>query len=121
MPRIHDAGGELVNLGHWTEASVDVNAAAAADVEPAVAAAAGLRLCGYSCRESAGTPAAAEFNLVNGATVAGGQNTVSVALAASGTETQWFSDSGIDSANGISIDIVAGTIDILIYHKTVTA
>lgn len=101
-------------------ASVDVNAGVTADVDAAVAAATGLRLVGYSCRESAGTPAAAAFNIVNGATGAAGTSIVNVELAANASETVYFGDAGIDAANGISIDHVAGTVDVNLFYKTVS-
>jgi hypothetical protein len=105
----------------WQAASVDVNAAVAADVEPAVAAAAGLRLVGWAARESDGTAAVATFRLMNGATVSGGTLLVPVELAANESEGAWYGPEGIDSANGISIDHIAGTVDIVIYHKTLTS
>ncbi len=101
-------------------ASIDVNNGVIADVEPAVAAATGLVLLGYSCREVAGTPAAAAFNIIHGATVAGGVKTVVVELAANGSETVWFGPDGIAVDSGISIDIVAGAVDVEIFYKTVT-
>lgn len=52
--------GTGLNVG----ASVDVNTAIVADVDAAVAAAAGLRLVGFACRESAATAAAATFVIV---------------------------------------------------------
>lgn len=100
-------------------ASVDANEGISADVEPAVAAATGLRLMGYSCREIAGTPAAAAFNIVHGATVSGGTNVVTVELAADKSETNWFGEAGIAADDGLSIDVVAGTVDVLLYYKVV--
>lgn len=114
---IHNKAGERTNLSDMFVASVDVNSGISADVEPAVAAQAGLTLCGYSCRESAGTPAVAAFNIVNGATVAGGTHAAVVELAANASETVWLG--GVDCSNGISIDIVSGTVDLLIYYKVV--
>lgn len=108
-------GGAGINVA----ASVDVNAAVAADVDAAVAAVANLRLVGFACKESAVTPAAASFNIVHGATGAGGTVVVPVKLAASESKSQWFGDSGISVANGLSIDWIAGTSDIVLFHKTV--
>lgn len=116
--RIHDKAGEVVTPLHNLVASVDTNAAVAADVEPAVAAATGLRLIGYTCRESAGTPAVAAFNIVNGATVSGGTVVAVQELAANGSDKVFFGDAGIDCSSGISIDIVAGTVDVCLYYKT---
>ena len=105
--------------GIHVAASVDVNLAVAADVEPAVAAAAGLRLVGFAAVESAGVPAAADFVLVHGATVAGGTEVVHVKLVALESKTGWFGPDGIAVPNGISIDRVAGTSDIIIFYKTI--
>lgn len=116
---LHNKAGETTNIGNMFAASVDVNTGISADVEPAIAAATGLRLIGYSCRESAGTPAVAAFNLVHGATVAGGSNVIAVELAANASETVFFGDAGIDCANGISIDVVAGTVDVNVIYKVV--
>ncbi len=99
-------------------AAVDVNAAVAADVEPAVAAAAGLRLVGFSCRESDGTPAVASFRIIHGATVGGGTAVFVVELAANESKTVWCWP-GIDCASGISIDREAGTFDLHLFTVTV--
>ena len=89
-------------------------AAKAADVEPAVAAAGGLRLLGWSIRESAGSEAVATARIMNGATVSGGTAVAQIELAASNSESQWLWP-GIDCQNGISFDRIAGTFDICIY------
>lgn len=103
------------NLG----ASVDVNSAIVADVDAAVPAAAGLRLVGFACRESAAAAAAATFIIVHGATGAAGTPIVPVELAANGSYSAWFGPEGIATANGISIDWIAGTVDVHLFHKTV--
>lgn len=100
-------------------ALADVNDAVAADVEPAVAAVRGLRLIGWAARESDGTPAVATFRLMNGADVAGGTLLVPVELAANESAREWYGPEGIDAVNGITIDHIAGTIDIVIYHKII--
>tara|TARA_Y100000310_G_C20407441_1_gene680319 strand:+ start:291 stop:629 length:339 start_codon:yes stop_codon:yes gene_type:complete len=99
-------------------ATVDVNAGITADVEPAVAAASGLRYLGLSIRESDGTPAVATVKIYNGATVAGGTEIDIVELAANGSDEHWFWP-GIDAADGISIEVIAGTVDVNVYHNTV--
>lgn len=91
------------------------NAAVAADVDAAVAAQAGLRMCGYSCRESAGSAAVATFEIVNGATGATDDTIVSVELLADYSETVWMWP-GVDCASGISVDHIAGTFDVTIYY-----
>ena len=115
-------GGELhvrnKGTGVMAAASVDENNGITADVDAAVAAATGLRLMGYACRESAGVAAA--FTIVHGATGAGGSSVVPVELAANGSDHEWFGPDGIDVASGISIDWIAGTVDVELFHKTVT-
>jgi hypothetical protein len=101
-------------------AKADVNAAVAADVEPAIAAATGLRLVGYSCRESDGTPAVAAFNIIHGATVSGGDALIPVELAANGSDLKWFGPEGIAFPNGISIEHLAGTFDVTLFYKVVS-
>ena len=96
---------------------VDRNAGITADVNAAVAAAGGLRLTGYSCRESAGAAAAATIAIVHGATVAGGTQVVYVELAANGSETVWLGDAGISVDSGISIEVIAGTADVNLFYK----
>lgn len=102
-----------------TSASVDVNALIVANVDAAVAAATGLRLMGYSAKESAAVPAAATFIIVDGATGAGGTAVVNVNLALSASETRWFGPDGISCANGISIDWLTGRFDVELFYKVV--
>jgi len=105
----------------WQAALADVNDAVAANVEPAVVAAAGLRLVGWSARESDGTPAVATFRIMNGITVVEGTLLVPVELSANESAREWYGPEGIDASGGITIDHIAGTIDIVIYHKTLTS
>lgn len=99
-------------------ASADVNAGVTADVEPAVAAATGLRLVGFMARETDGTPDVATGRIMNGATVAGGSEILGFELAANESQFFWFWP-GIAAENGLSIDHIAGTFDIVLYHATV--
>lgn len=105
--------------GIHVAASVDVNDALAADVDAAVAAAAGLRLVGWAARESAGAAAVATFRIVHGATVAGGTTVVPVELAANGFASAWYGPEGIAVPNGLSIDVIAGTVDVELFTKVV--
>ena len=98
--------------------SVDINAAVAADVDAAVAAVAGLRLMGWSARESDGTPAVATLSIVNGATGSATGKLVTVELAANESAGEWYGPDGLASPLGISIDHITGTVDVFIYHKT---
>lgn len=103
----------------YSSVSVDNNAAVVADVDAAVAAATGLRLMGYSVRESAATPAAAALNIVNGATGAGGAPLARIKLAANESRTVWLWP-GIAADAGLSIDWIAGTVDVDLYYATIT-
>ena len=98
--------------------SVDINAAVAADVDAAVAAADNLVLMGYTANETAGSPAASEHIIVNGATGAAAGKVAYIGLPASGHAEMWFGDRGIPCPLGISIDHVAGTTNIMLYYKT---
>lgn len=77
-----------------------------------------LTLLGYASRESAGTAAAAAFNIVDGATGSGGTQVVPVELAADSSDSKWFGPDGIaiDSGN-LSIDVVTGTVDVTLYFR----
>lgn len=98
-------------------ADVELNAAVTADVDAAVAADKGLVLLGYSIRESAGSAAVATAYIVNGATGAAAGKVVYVELAANASETVWFGEQGIACPLGLSIDHVAGTLDVALYYK----
>lgn len=108
-----------LGTGIMVAASVDVNTAIAADVDAAVAAQAGLRLVGFAARESAGVAAVATFIIVHGATGAAGTAVVPVELAADGSTREWFGPDGIACPNGISIDWIAGTVDVHLFYKVV--
>ena len=101
-------------------ALLDSNLLIVADVDAAVAAATGLRLMGYSAKESAAAPAAATGVIDIGATAAGGTPVVNLNFAASGSSSAWFGPDGIDAAAGISIDWITGRFDCAIYYKIVT-
>lgn len=94
----------------------DVSAAVTADVDAAIAASPGLRLWGWSARESAGSAAVATFKLVHGATVSGGVAFEVVELAADSSARQQY-PLGIHCPNGISIDHVAGTVDVHLQYS----
>lgn len=111
-PEVITAGG-----GINAAASVDVNDAIIADVDAAVAAVAGLRLIGFACRESAATAAAATFRIVHGATAVAGTTLVPVELAANESTREWYGPDGIACAGGLSIDHIAGTVDVELFYK----
>ena len=100
-------------------ADQDVNLALTADADAAVAATTGLRLMGYTATESDGTPAVATANIKHGETGAGGTVMVPISLRASEMKSEWFGPQGLDcAANGLSIDHVAGTLDVILFYLT---
>lgn len=101
-----------------TGAQTDVNDNISANVDAAVAAAPNLRLLGFAYRERAGTPAAAAFRIVHGATVAGGTTLVPVEVAANESGVVWFGEPGLAAANGLSIAVEAGTLDVELFYRT---
>jgi hypothetical protein len=84
-----------------------------------VAATAGLRLLGFACAETAGTPAVAELNLRHGADVSGAI-LVPVKLLANESRADWFGPDGIAVASGIFLDRVSGTTQITVFTKVVS-
>lgn len=78
-----------------------------------------LRLMGYSVRESAGTPAAAEANIVEGSTGSGGDNVNHIELSGDGSDHAWFGPDGIEMQSGISVNVVSGTIDLVLFYKNI--
>ncbi len=86
--------------------------ALAADDDATVAAATGLRLVGWNVRETGA--AAANFDIVHGATAAGGTKLVPIVLAADAKDQDWFWP-GIDCSDGISIVRTAGAADIILH------
>lgn len=109
-----------MGLSATQEIATDINAAVTADVDAAVAAAVGLRLMGFSVRESAGSPAVAAAKIVNGATGAAVGKVAEIGLVASAGQQAWFGPHGIPCPLGISIDWIAGALDIILYYKTET-
>ncbi|MBL4707108.1 MAG: hypothetical protein JKY48_01530 [Flavobacteriales bacterium] len=116
MTQVHNKAGEVVNYGSTISASTDSNTSVTSNINNAVSSAGGLSLVGFSCAESAASPAAASFVIKHGG-VSGGTNIIYVELAASSTDTKYFGDSGIACANGISIDWIAGEYDISLFYK----
>lgn len=90
-------------------------AATAADVQ-GLAAAANLRLMGFSITEAAATAAVAEVSLRHG-TAPSDPEIVGVNLAADGSARDFFGPDGIAVPNGVLVDIVAGTAKATLYWK----
>lgn len=97
-------------------ALVDVNAAVTADVDAAVAAAAGLRLMGFNVRESKSSAAVCTGRVIHGATGATAAPLHTFELAADTEKTYWFGPQGIACASGLSVDHIAGEFDIILYY-----
>lgn len=76
----------------------------------------GLRLMGVFARESAGTAAVASFNVCNGAPAAAAM-VVPYEIAADQSTRDWFGPDGIACPSGISLDVTAGTVDVVIAYK----
>lgn len=92
----------------------------AADSDAAVAATAGLRYMGFTAKETTGT-GYASFNVVKGATGAGGGTPLDyVTLSPGETAREWYGPEGMDSPTGISIDWISGTPSVTIRSKVVS-
>lgn len=100
--------------------NVDTNAAVTADIDAAISADPNLRLMGYSCRESAGAPAVAGFQIVNGATGNAANKVVEQELAANESNTEWFGPDGIECPLGISVNFLAGEFDVDLFYKIIS-
>ena len=99
-----------------TPAKVIVNAGITTDQEAIVAAQIGLVLMGWNIRES-GAPAVATVRILNGATVAAGTSLATIELAGDQSAGEWYGPGGLDSPNGLSIEVIAGTVDVDTYYK----
>ena len=73
------------------------------------AAAAGLRLMGYSVRETAG--AVATLNIEHG-TANSSPVMAAINLAAAGSAVQWFGPQGLNCASGVWIERLTGTTQV---------
>lgn len=97
-------------------ATITALTAVAADVALALAASANLRLLGYAVRESATVAAAASADIRHGGVA--GDLISPVSLAADGVKEQWYGGVGIACPDGVSIDVIAGTLDITLFYST---
>lgn len=102
--------GTLINQAATT---TDVSAATSSSL--AVAAAAGLRLMGWTVRETAG--ASGEIALRQGSST--GTKLMDRIYTATQSFTDWFGDTGLGASAGVYVDrSVLGTAEIEIYTKT---
>ena len=98
---------------------VDINSGISTDQDLAIAAASGIVLMGYTCRESAAVAATAAFRLLHG-TIAAGTEIAVQKLAANGSDQVSFGDNGLPVPNGVSIDFpvsAGGTVDVDLYYR----
>lgn len=109
----------MANSVQLPEILVDDNLNVGADVNAAVAADGSLRFIGFTCREMAGTPAAAAFKIVHSALGTGTIVLATVELNANESRSDWMYP-GIPCPNGISIDWISGAIDIHIFYDYVS-
>jgi len=98
----------------------DVSAVAQTSDATLQAASTGLRIMGYTVRESEATPALAAVALRHDAdgTCNSTEVFAFVALLASTSQTVWFGDKGLDASLGVCADITDGTVDIGIFLNT---
>ena len=73
-------------------------------------------MMGWSARESHGTAAIATFVIVNGATGAAAGKVAYVELAANTSTSEWYGPNGIACPLGISIDWIAGLVDVVLHY-----
>lgn len=91
---------------------VDNNDAIVADVDPAVAASAGLRLIGWNALAIV----TGSFRIKNSATGAGGTRLASGGAVAGESIGEWYGPKGLPAPDGLSIDWILGTWDIDLYY-----
>lgn len=103
-----------------TATAVAAGASVTSDQDAAVAAAAGLRLFGFSAMEDAATPASAAFRIMHGATVAGGTAVELVTLMAGESTADYWGPEGVAVASGISIDWISGSFKLSLKTKVVS-
>lgn len=97
---------------------IDANVGILADVDAAIAASPGLRLTGAAWRESNAVAAAATFTIKHSATGNGGTVVLPVELAANESGFIVFPDGGVACPDGVSIDVAAGTVDVILFYVT---
>lgn len=89
-----------------------------ANVDAAVAANSGLLFVGYAVRESKSVPALLTANIILGAVASTGLIMVPISLLASTYDMQWMG-SGAYASDGISIELIAGEADFVLYYRIV--
>ena len=75
----------------------------------------GVKLCGWSVRETAGAAATGRF--YNTATVGQGEVIGGVSLAANAADNVNISDEGVLCEGGLSFNRISGTLDVIVYIR----
>lgn len=75
----------------------------------------GVRLCGWSARET--NSAAAAFTLWATETVGQGEFVATVALAQDSSDHEWLGDKGVLCRGGLSVEAVAGEFDLVVWVR----
>ena len=94
-----------------------LEATLAANADAIIEATDGLRLVGYHVKETAS--GAVKFNIVNGATGAGGAPIIPVVVAADLTFGEWLWP-GLDISDGLSLNHLSGQCDVYL-HTIITS
>jgi hypothetical protein len=97
--------------------SVFLSANTAVDLDAAVAANPGLYLFGYNIRETKAIAAVATVRIVNGATGNAAGVVAQLELLADSEKTVMFGNHGIPCPLGLSIDVLAGEVTVILYYK----
>lgn len=112
-------GGERLHVvDEGNGATPTASLAITEDKDAVVAAATGLRLVGLSWGEAAGSPGAAKVLIKHGATAAAGTLVVPIDMSSDESGIAWFGPRGIAVPNGVSIEFVSGTSDVVLYTST---
>jgi hypothetical protein len=107
----------VAGVGIYAANQQDVRLALAVNVDAAVAPTVGLRLMGINIQETLATTAS--FVIKRGATAAGGTALASFKFLSTGNYTVSFPAGGLKCDEGISIQRVGGTCDVILYYKVV--
>lgn len=120
-PLTMDTGWRLRVIDDRTGANPVTRLAITTDQEavvPSSTALSVMALYGIAITEAhATTPAAVTLNIMSGVVLTQSAVMIPVKLAASGSVVYWFSPTGIDARDGISIDMVTGTADVVIFTR----
>lgn len=101
----------ILNTGPWRIKPISARAQTA----PSQLVSMGGRLMGWALREATGASfAAIEFYDGNNT---GGQLIAPINIGSGGFLTFWYGDVGIDIEQGIYMNVVAGSMDVVLYYR----